>query len=287
MKDTLFSIKKTLNIKGMPYSLDSPRIMGVINITPDSFYAESRITGEKKILQSAGKMLEEGADFIDIGGYSSRPGASPVSADEERERVLPAIRSILHHFPEALISVDTFRSTIARQAYEEGVVMVNDISGGEMDKQMFETIADIGIPYILMHMVGDPQTMASRTHYSNLFKEITVYFSERVDKLNSFGVSDIILDPGFGFSKTLDQNYELLKNFTYFDIIGFPLLVGISRKSMISRVLDVQPSEALTGTIVLNTVSLIKKASILRVHDIKEAKQVIKLIDKLRQVKCI
>lgn len=271
----------------MPYSLDSPRIMGVINITPDSFYANSRITGKKKILQSAGKMLEEGADFIDIGGYSSRPGASPVSADEEYERVLPAIRSILHHFPEALISVDTFRSTIARQAYEEGVVMVNDISGGDMDKQMFETIADIGIPYILMHMVGDPQTMASRTHYGNLFKEITVYFSERVDKLNSFGVSDIILDPGFGFSKTLDQNYELLKNFTYFDIIGFPLLVGISRKSMISRVLEVQPSEALTGTIVLNTVSLIKKASILRVHDIKEAKQVIKIIDKLRQVKCI
>ena len=268
----------------MPYSLDRPRIMGVINITPDSFYEGSRVNEEKVLLQTAEKMLTEGADFIDLGGYSSRPGADHISVEEEYNRVIPALRSILHHFPEALISVDTFRSTIARQAYEEGAIMINDISAGGMDDQMFETIADINIPYVLMHMVGDPRTMSSYTHYENLFKEIMVFFSERVSKLNKFGVSDIILDPGFGFSKTLDQNYELLKYFTYFDIIGFPLLVGISRKSMINRVLEVQPSEALTGTIIINTLALIKKASILRVHDVKEAKQIVKIIEKLEQV---
>ena len=200
-----------------------------------------------------------------------------VKVEEEYNRVIPALRSILHHFPEALISVDTFRSTIARQAYEEGAIMINDISAGGMDDQMFETIADINIPYVLMHMVGDPRTMSSHTHYENLFKEIMVFFSERVSKLNKFGVSDIILE-------TLDQNYELLKYFAYFDIIGFPLLVGISRKSMINRVLEVQPSEALNGTIIINTLALIKKASILRVHDVKEAKQIVKIIEKLEQV---
>jgi len=268
----------------MPYSLDQPRIMGIVNVTPDSFYEQSRVTEEKVLLKIVESMLAEGADFIDLGGYSSRPGAEHIPTDEEHARVIPAIRSILRHFPDTLISCDTFRSSIARQAFEEGAVMINDISGGQLDTHMFETIAEIKIPYVLMHMIGDPRTMNSHTHYKNLFKEIAIYFSERVSILNKFGVSDIILDPGFGFSKSLDQNYELLKNFTYFHMIGFPLLVGISRKSMIGRLLEVQPSEALTGSTVLNTIALIKKASILRVHDIKNAKQVIKVIEKLEQV---
>jgi len=281
VKDTLFSEKKTLNIKGMLYALDGPRIMGIINLTPDSFYGASRIKQEKELLQAVEHMLMDGADFIDIGGYSSRPGADHISVREEQARVMPSIRSILNHFPNTLISVDTFRSSIARQAYEEGAVIINDISGGQMDDKMFETISDIGIPYVLMHMIGDPQTMDSLIHYDNLFKEMGLYFNERVSKLNALGVSDIILDPGFGFSKSLDQNYDLLKNFTYFEILGYPLLVGISRKSMIFKLLEVQPSEALNGTTVLNTIGIIKKASILRVHDVKEAKQIIKLAEKL------
>jgi dihydropteroate synthase len=265
------------------YVLDQPMIMGIINLTPDSFYEQSRNTTEKALLKTVESMLTDGADFIDLGGYSTRPGASPVTEVEEHDRIIPAIRSILKNFPDTLLSVDTFRSSIAQEAHEEGVAMINDISGGQMDERMFETIVDIGLPYVLMHMIGDPQTMNLHTHYNNLFKEITHYFNERLSKLNKFGVSDIIIDPGFGFAKSLDQNYELLKNITYFDILGFPLLVGISRKSMISRVLEVQPSEALNGTTVLNTVALLKKASILRVHDIKEAKQVISLVKKLEE----
>ena len=281
MKDTLFSVKKTLNIKGILYPLDKPRVMGIINVTPDSFYADSRIGKEKELLMVVEEMLENGADFIDLGGYSSRPGAKEISEEEEYERIIPAIRSILNHFPETLISVDTFRSTIARQGINEGAVMINDISGGQLDDQMFKTVAETGVPYVLMHMKGNPQTMSSQTEYDNLFKEMGLFFNERVSELNNLGVSDIILDPGFGFSKSLDQNYELLKNFTYFEVIGYPLLVGLSRKSMIFRLLDVQPSEALNGTTILNTIALLKKASILRVHDIKEAVQVIKLIEKL------
>jgi len=281
VKDTLFSVKKTLNIKGILYPLDKPRVMGIINVTPDSFYADSRIGKEKELLMVVEEMLENGADFIDLGGYSSRPGAKEISEEEEYERIIPAIRSILNHFPETLISVDTFRSTIARQGINEGAVMINDISGGQLDDQMFKTVAETGVPYVLMHMKGNPQTMSSQTEYDNLFKEMGLFFNERVSELNNLGVSDIILDPGFGFSKSLDQNYELLKNFTYFEVIGYPLLVGLSRKSMIFRLLDVQPSEALNGTTILNTIALLKKASILRVHDIKEAVQVIKLIEKL------
>ena len=281
MKDTLFSVKKTLNIKGMLYALDRPKIMGIVNLTPDSFYEQSRIRKDKKLLQVVESMLEAGADFIDLGGYSSRPGAEDISVNEEQTRVIPAIRSILKYFPETLVSVDTFRSSIARQAYNEGVIMINDISGGQLDDGMFETIAEIGLPYVLMHMKGDPQTMNFHTHYDNLFQEMGLYFNKRVSELNRLGVTDIILDPGFGFAKSLDQNYDLLKNFTYFEIVGYPLLVGLSRKSMIFKLLEVQPSEALNGTTVLNAIALLKKASILRVHDIKEAVQVIKIIETL------
>jgi len=281
VKDTLFSVKKTLNIKGMLYTLDRPKIMGIVNLTPDSFYEKSRLRKEKKLLQVVESMLEAGADFIDLGGYSSRPGAEDISVNEEQARVIPAIRSILKYFPESLISVDTFRSSIARQAYNEGVLMINDISGGQLDDGMFETIAEIGLPYVLMHLKGNPQTMNFHKHYDNLFQEMGLYFNKRVSELNRLGVTDIILDPGFGFAKSLDQNYDLLKNFTYFEIVGYPLLVGLSRKSMIFKLLEVQPSEALNGTTVLNAIALLKKASILRVHDIKEAVQVIKIIETL------
>jgi dihydropteroate synthase len=281
VKDTLFSVKKTLNIKGKLYPLDKPRIMGIVNLTPDSFYAESRVGKEKELLRLVGEMLNDGADFIDLGGYSSRPGANKISEEEEQARVIPAIRSVVKSFPEILISVDTFRSSVARQAYYEGAVIINDISGGQLDDNMFRTIAETGLTYVLMHMRGDPQTMSSLTSYDNLFKEMGLFFNERVSELNNSGVSDIILDPGFGFSKSLDQNYELLKNLTYFEVIGNPLLVGLSRKSMIFKLLDVQPSEALNGTTILNTLALIKKASILRVHDIREAVQAVKILEKL------
>jgi dihydropteroate synthase len=265
----------------MLYTLDSPRIMGVVNLTPDSFYDKSRVKRDDEIKKRVEIMLSEGADFIDLGGYSSRPGAAYVAEVEERERVLPAIRLILKNFPETLISVDTFRSSIARLAYDEGASMINDISGGQMDDQMYKTISEIRIPYILMHMRGNPKTMNSLTAYDNLFKDMINYFEGKILKLKESGVKDIILDPGFGFAKSLDQNYELLKNFTYFEVLGYPLLVGLSRKSMIFKLLKVQPSEALNGTIALNTVSLLKRASILRVHDIKEAKEVVKLVAKL------
>lgn len=282
MKDTLFSVKKTLNIRGMLYALDSPRIMGIVNLTPDSFYDKSRVQREDAILKRVEAILSEGADFIDLGGYSSRPGATHISEQEEWDRLLPAMKVILKNLPDALISVDTFRSSIARMAYEEGASIINDISGGQMDDQMFKTISEIRLPYILMHMRGDPRTMNSLSTYDNLFKEMINYFESKILELKASGVSDIIVDPGFGFAKSLDQNYELLKNFTYFEVLGYPLLVGLSRKSMIFKELGVQPSEALNGTIALNTVSLIKRASILRVHDIKEAKEVVNLVAKLK-----
>ena len=265
----------------MLHALDSPRIMGIINLTPDSFYDKSRVQREDAILKRVESMLSEGADFIYIGVYSSRPGASHISEQEEWGRLLPALKIILRNFPDTLISVDTFRSTIARKAYDEGASIINDISGGQLDKDMFKTISEIQLPYILMHMRGDPRTMNSLNAYDNLFKDMINYFESKILELKAYGVSDIIVDPGFGFAKSLDQNYELLKNLTYFEVLGYPLLVGLSRKSMIFKELGVQPSEALNGTIALNTVSLLKRASILRVHDIKEAKEVVNLIDKL------
>lgn len=283
MKDTLFSEKKTLNIRGKIYVLEHPWIMGIINLTPDSFYQGSRISDEMELLGTVEKMLEDGADIIDLGAYSSRPGATPVTEKEEMKRLLPALDQILRSFPGTLISVDTFRSRVARAAWERGASMINDISGGQLDEEMFRAIADIRLPYILMHMRGDPQTMSQNTNYANLFKEIVDFFTRQVGKLNKFGVSDIFLDPGFGFAKTVDQNYELIKNFKYFNVLGYPLLAGISRKSMVYKVLEVQPSEALNGTTVLNTLALLNQASILRVHDIREAKQIVKILDKLHQ----
>ncbi|MGD9329150.1 MAG: dihydropteroate synthase [Cyclobacteriaceae bacterium] len=283
VKDTLFSVKKTLNIRGILHALERPWIMGIVNLTPDSFYNKSRVQREDDIVKRVEDMLSDGADLVDLGAYSSRPGATHISEQEEWERLQPAIKVILRNYPETLISVDTFRSSIAWKAYEEGASMINDISGGQIDDNMFKTISEIRLPYILMHMRGDPRTMNTLTTYDNLFKEMINYFESRILELKSSGVNDIIIDPGFGFSKSLDQNYELLKNFTYFEVLGYPLLVGLSRKSMIFKQLGVQPSEALNGTIALNTVSLLKRASILRVHDIKEAKEVVNLVAKLNQ----
>ena len=251
--------------------------MGTLNITPDSFYQGSRKEQEGSILKEAEKMLSQGADILDIGGYSSRPDAADVDAEEEWQRVGKAIKLILQHFPEAAISIDTFRAKIARQAVNEGACIINDISGGELDKEMFATVAALQVPYILMHMRGNPQTMKAENQYTHLLHEIFDYFAQKVNKLRILGVNDIVVDPGFGFAKNIPQNYELLGNMSYFRVFGLPLLAGISRKSLIYKKLHVSPAEALNGTSVLNTICLMQGASLLRVHDVKEAVETIKL----------
>ena len=257
--------------------LRNPRIMGILNVTPDSFYTGSRKQDEGAILHEAEKMLQEGADFLDIGGYSSRPDAENISPQEEWNRVKRAIAPIIKHFPEAVISVDTFRADVARKAVSEGAAIINDISGGELDENMFETVASLQVPYILMHMRGTPQNMKSLNQYENLLHEIYDYFALKLNKLRDLGVNDIVIDPGFGFAKNIGQNYELLRNMNYFRALGVPLLAGLSRKSLIYKKLHISPEEALNGTTVLNTISLVQGASILRVHDVKEAAEVVKL----------
>ena len=278
MKDTLFSIKKTLNIKGKLVIIDKPMVMGILNITPDSFYAGSRVTGTEAILEKAGRMISEGADILDIGGYSTRPDAGEVSEKGEIERVIPAIRAIQSAYPDCLLSVDTFRASVAERAVAEGASMVNDVSGGQLDPGMFRTIARMNVPYILMHMRGNPKTMRLLSEYDNLFLEIAVYFNKRLNELHDLGVKDIILDVGFGFAKKIGQNYELLKNLSYFNMVGLPLLAGVSRKSMIYKTLHSTADQAMNGTTVLNTIALLKKASILRVHDVRETKEAITLL---------
>ena len=255
--------------------------MGILNITPDSFYEDSRAQIVNEILKKAEKMLSEGATFIDIGGYSSRPGASDISAEEEWSRVQPAIASIRKEFPQAIISIDTFRSGIARNAVNEGSDIVNDISAGQLDGEMFNTVAALNVPYIAMHMRGNPQTMSTLTDYENLTKEIIDYFHGIIHKLHTLKVKDIIIDPGFGFAKTVTQNFELLNNLQQLHILGKPMLVGLSRKSMIWRTLKTTPEQSLNGTTALNTIALLKGASILRVHDVKEAREVIELMNEL------
>ncbi|WP_017732032.1 dihydropteroate synthase [Nafulsella turpanensis] len=276
-KDTGFSIKKTLNLAGNLLDLSQPRVMGILNITPDSFYENSRKQSEKSILLQTEKMLQEGADIIDIGAYSSRPGAADISAEEEWSRLQPAIRSILQYFPETYLSVDTFRAGVAEKAVAEGACMVNDISGGELDPAMFKTIARLQVPYILMHMRGAPQNMKELNGYDDLLHEIYDYFALKLNKLSALGVNDIVIDPGFGFAKNIAQNYELLQNMGYFSALEVPVLVGISRKSMIYKKLNISPAEALNGTTVLHTISLMQGASLLRVHDVKEAVEAVKL----------
>jgi dihydropteroate synthase len=278
MQDTIFYQNKTLNIRGKLFSFDEPKVMGVLNITPDSFYAGSRINNEKELLEKSEKMISEGADFLDIGGYSSRPGAEEISTNEEISRVMPAIKSISSHFPEIIISIDTFRAKVAAGAVDAGAAMVNDISAGQMDHEMFKTVANLKIPYVMMHMKGTPATMNKMTAYDNLIIDITKYFSERINKARTNGISDIIIDPGIGFAKSIVQNFEILKNLAYFQIFGFPLMIGVSRKSLIYRTLNIGPEDALNGTTVLNTLAILNRASILRVHDVKEAREVIKMM---------
>ena len=281
MKDTIFQTKKTWNLNGAVNRLDGRLVMGIINTTPDSFYNGSRHTTEGQVLSFVQKMVDEGVDIIDIGGYSSRPGAGDVTQEEELRRVIPAIRSVVKNFPDITLSVDTFRAEVARAAVGEGVRIINDISGGEGDDRMFNTVASLKVPYVLMHMRGQPQNMQQFTEYDDLIVEIINYFQEKVEKLKNLGVNDIILDPGFGFAKTLNQNYELLKKLNYFNVLNLPVLVGISRKSMIYKRLGVSANEALNGTSVLHAIALMQGAMILRVHDVKEAKEAIFLFQEV------
>lgn len=282
MQNKVFSTNKTLNIGGRLLNLNTPKIMGILNITPDSFFDGGKYTDEKTVLLHAEKMLLEGAHFIDVGGYSSRPGASEISTTEELARVVPIVKALLKSFPEALVSIDTFRAEVAHQAIEEGAVMVNDISAGELDKNMFEVIARHQVPYIAMHMRGTPETMNSKAHYINLVKEIADYFHPKLNELHKLGIKDILIDPGFGFAKTVNHNFELLKNLNYLQILDKPIVVGLSRKSLIWRTLETDPDNALNGTTVLNTVALLKGASMLRIHDVKQAVEVVKLINFVR-----
>jgi dihydropteroate synthase len=277
-----FSTNKTLNLGGRLLSLDTPLVMGILNVTPDSFFDGGKFTDEVSILKRVEQMITEGAAIIDIGGYSSRPGAADISTDEEARRVVGALRLIRNQFKEVILSVDTFRSSIARQAVNEGADMINDISGGELDPAMVETVAALNVPYICMHMRGTPQTMNALATYDNLLLEITSWFAAKVDLLQRAGVKDILLDPGFGFAKTVNQNFELLSNLQLLTPLGKPLLVGLSRKSMIWRTLQTTPDQALNGTTALNMVALLKGASLLRVHDVKEAVDVITLFSHLR-----
>ncbi|MFH6769776.1 dihydropteroate synthase [Gaetbulibacter aquiaggeris] len=271
----------TINCKGHLIDLSSPKVMGILNVTPDSFYDGGKHSSEKTMLKHVEHMLFEGATFIDIGAYSSKPGADFVSEDEELTRILPIITQVLKEFPEALLSVDTFRSQVAKECIQMGAALINDISAGKLDGAMLETVAHLHVPYIMMHMRGTPQTMQKQTVYNNLVKDILFYFSERIAAARQLGIVDLIADPGFGFAKTLEQNFELLNQLELFNILELPLLVGISRKSMIYKTLQSSASEALNGTTVLNTIALQKGANILRVHDVKEAIETIQLVQAL------
>ena len=271
----------TINCKGHLIDLSSPKVMGILNITPDSFYDGGLFNSEKTILQHVERMLTEGASFIDVGAYSSRPNANHVSEDDELKRILPIVNLIIKAFPETLISIDTFRSNIAKHCIEAGAALINDISAGKLDENMLPTIADLNVPYIMMHMRGTPQTMQQETNYNNIVKDMLFYFSERIAAAKAMGIVDIIVDPGFGFAKTKVQNYELLNKLELFKIIDTPILVGVSRKSMIYKTLETSAKEALNGTTVLNTIALEKGASILRVLDVKEAVECVKLVKSL------
>lgn len=272
-----------INVKGKLMDLSQPQVMGILNVTPDSFYAESRIQTEKDIILRLKQIIDEGAPIVDIGAYSSRPNAQHISTEEEMERLRSCLKLVNKEYPDAIVSIDTFRADIAKMCVEEyGAAIINDISAGNMDKHMFATIAQLGVPYIIMHMKGTPQDMQTHPHYDNLLKEVFYYFSEKVSKLRDLGVKDIILDPGFGFGKTIEHNYQLMNHLEEFSTFELPLLVGISRKSMIYKLLGTSPEEALNGTTALNTISLLKGANILRVHDVKVATEAVKIVEKMK-----
>lgn len=269
-----------INCKGELICFDTPKVMGILNITPDSFYAQSRTT-PAEVLRKAEQMLEEGATFVDIGGYSSRSNAQEVSLQEELQRVVPVVEALVKHFPDIRISVDTFRAEVARESLEAGACIINDISAGQIDPAIWEVVAHYQVPYIAMHMRGTPQTMQTYTEYDKLTKDILYYFSQIKDKARQLRINDLIIDPGFGFSKTLAQNYELMQQLALFKALECPILVGISRKSMIYKLLDTTPEAALNGTTVLNTFALLHGADILRVHDVKEAVECVKIVGEL------
>jgi dihydropteroate synthase len=283
IKDTFFSKNRSLNCGGKLVDLSIPKVMGILNVTPDSFYDGGRYDTENKILMRIREMISEGADIIDIGGMSTRPGSKPVAEEEEISRIIPAIKVIRKYFPEVIISVDTYRANVARTVVKDySVNIINDISGGEMDSNMYGTIADLRVPYIIMHMKGSPMIMQTKTEYGDILAEMIDYLSLRIEKLKSMGVIDLVIDPGFGFSKTIDQNFFLLKNLGTFRLFELPLMAGISRKSMIYRTLGIDSEDSLNGTTVLNTIALLNGADIIRVHDVKEAVQAVKLVEKLK-----
>ena len=268
----------TINCKGTLIDLSTPKVMGIVNVTPDSFFDGGKLTNSDEIVGQVEKMLHDGATFIDLGGYSSKPGAEFVSETEELNRVIPIVKLLVEKFPDILLSIDTFRSEVAKQAVENGAAIINDISAGLLDDNMLETVAKLQVPYIMMHMKGEPKTMQSLANYDDLLKEMNFYFSERIAKARSFGLNDIVIDPGFGFAKTIEHNYELLQNLELLQFHDLPILAGISRKSMIYRMLDSKPEDALNGTTFLHAFCLQKGANILRVHDVKEAVECVKLM---------
>jgi dihydropteroate synthase len=268
----------TLNLKGKLRIIDHPMVMGIINATPDSFYVGSR-KSEDNVLRTAEKMLTDGAEILDIGAYSTRPGAQEVSVEEELKRAIPIIKIIHQHFPDTIISIDTFRAEIARAAVEVGASIINDVSAGEDDANMFDTVAKLGVPYIMMHKRGTPQTMTKLTQYEDIVLDVFNYFTNRISAAKLAGIKDLIVDPGFGFAKTMEQNYQLLKSLDRFAILELPILVGVSRKRMIQQIIDTSAADALNGTTVLHTLALLKGADILRVHDVKEAVESVKLVN--------
>lgn len=275
-------IPYSIQVNGRLMDLSVPRVMGILNVTPDSFYAGSRKQTERDIAERVEQLMEEGTDIIDIGAYSSRPNAKDVAAEEEMERLEKGLRIIRQLAPDAVVSVDTFRASVAQRCVGEyGVAMINDISAGELDSCMFETVARLGVPYIMMHMQGTPQNMQVAPHYDNLIQDIMTYFSRKIQALRELGQKDIIVDPGFGFGKTLEHNYELMNRLERLKILELPVLVGVSRKSMVYKLLDITPDESLNGTSVLHTIALLKGASILRVHDVRACREVVRIVEKM------
>jgi dihydropteroate synthase len=276
-KSAFFQKKLSINAGGKLIDLSAPKVMGIINLTPDSFYAGSRKPAIAEALQQAEKMLYEGAAFLDLGAYSSRPGATDISVQEETDRLLPVVEAIVSNFKDAVLSIDTFRSSVAEAAIKAGAHMINDISGGQLDDAMFATVARLQVPYILMHMKGTPQTMVQQAQYHDVFNDVLTYFAQRYEKLRAMGVHDVVIDPGFGFAKTHEQGYELMSKMQGFDLLQLPVLVGISRKRMVYHLTGGTAADALNGTTALNTIALTKGANILRVHDVKEAVEAVKI----------
>jgi len=271
----------TINCKGKLIDFSTPRVMGILNITPDSFFDGGSYKNETEIVQQVEKMLTDGATFIDVGGYSSKPEAKHISEKEELQRVVSIIELLVTHFPEIIISIDTFRSTVAKKAIEAGAALINDISGGKMDVNMFKTVAELQVPYVIMHMLGTPQNMQQNPQYDDVTKDVISFFAEQIHQLHQLKVNDILIDVGFGFGKTIAHNYELLKNLALFKSVDAPILVGISRKSMLYRPLEITPKTALNATTSANTIALLNGANILRVHDVKEAMEAVKIVMQL------